>query len=617
MSEGSESTGDTHRATALDLPETKAALAAYQARARQSAGGGALSVIAGAVLFATLGDDGLGGDVATGCVMVGVLAIVLGLFSLAAARRMRHALDAGPWIAYPALIVPRGTFAAKIVLGDPATGSAFPLVIRTIQQRYDLAQPDASGVMWWCGDPLRGGVLSQPGGGSLVWTAPVRGARARRLTVGWATEGGLLGRPVPVQPQAGSLPPGVSLRKAAPPTASRRRRTGVWRWVVLLSAAVLGTGIWFEQAARNDPAVDVTIRSVRPDHSCTVTWQDPFDGVTRTGPFRCADDADPDAYRWDSAFVVSYGPWKGEIYPVVERGDYISDAEDSVVMMELGGMLALLVGLVGGTVSFVRRRRLRRLGPVPLGPVPLAAPAGHTPAPAPEVTYALLASRVWTGKRPRRPRRPEPDFRQGVPWWRVPTLRRASGLSAFLIGLVAAPFMVAAAWFEEGFQIRLGCAFVLIGTVVNGIRFVRSGRPAVRLFARAAAAPVPVPKRYVLLGHQGSSAPFLAVFPAHGGPDDRPEGLLRLLPYNLPDAPTGSLELRGWLDLAVDGSPVVMTRADGRALWPMDLYLEAGTPGFNALLERLAPPSAPSAPSAPPDSPTPPDSPVPPVTPLR
>lgn len=193
--------GATHGATALDLPETRSALDRYRARARGWTVGGLIVVAAGA-LFAALGGGGWGGQIAGGCVAPGVGAFAVGSGALVTARRMRRVLAAGPWTAHPAVLLPRGMNGVTVVLGDAATREAFPLVVRAVQQRFRLARPDAGGVMWWCGDPLRGGVLAQPGGGAPIWTAPVRGRNTRRLLVRRAADQGLLGlgRDAPVTP---------------------------------------------------------------------------------------------------------------------------------------------------------------------------------------------------------------------------------------------------------------------------------------------------------------------------------------------------------------------------------------------------------------------------------
>lgn len=138
----------------------------------------------------------------------------------------------------------------------------------------------------------------------------------------------------------------------------------------------------------------------------------------------------------------------------------------------------------------------------------------------------------------------------------------------------------------------------LAALAYSGHRLLTRGIPAVRLMARAAHSPVPVPRRYVLLHDPQDGVPVLVVFPTCGGPHDVPEGLLALMPpgtakhpwLGLPSEPTGTVELRGWRDFSADGLPVVVPRFEGRALWPAGPYRPAGGEEGAALLARLAPP---------------------------
>ncbi|MFD3992044.1 hypothetical protein [Streptomyces sp. NPDC058583] len=216
---------------------------------------------------------------------------------------------------------------------------------------------------------------------------------------------------------------------------------------------------------------------------------------------------------------------------------------------------------------------------------------------APTLPYASLAEaarrQAVTARRtfPWQRRRPEADVRT-VPWWRVRGLREISGLGSIGVSLLGAAAMFALAWrFPEDAPLAwvIG-VFVGAGCAVNVFRLFTSGRPAARLLARAAAAPVAVPKRYVALSDPYGGGPVLVVFPAHGGPGDLPEGALPLLRSSAPGEPVGEVELYGWLDLDVHGRPCVTARTGGRVLWPADAYLEAGTAEFAEVAERIAPP---------------------------
>ncbi|MFI8963475.1 hypothetical protein ACIGO8_15335 [Streptomyces sp. NPDC053493] len=186
----------------LDLPAVARALRTYRWRAGAWAGGGLAAIVAGGLLTGLAEEPRTAVpplDLGPALLGVGLVTCVLGLGSLVIARRMRRALSARPWSAHPALLVPRGLNAARVVLADPATGEAWPLAVVATQQRIHLARPGAGGVLWWCGDPRRGGVLAPPGGGALIWTRPVRGAQERRLLARRAAQAGLLG---PAAPEA-------------------------------------------------------------------------------------------------------------------------------------------------------------------------------------------------------------------------------------------------------------------------------------------------------------------------------------------------------------------------------------------------------------------------------
>ncbi|MEU3609420.1 hypothetical protein AB0E83_28825, partial [Streptomyces sp. NPDC035033] len=222
-----------------------------------------------------------------------------------------------------------------------------------------------------------------------------------------------------------------------------------------------------------------------------------------------------------------------------------------------------------------------------------------------------------------RPRRPEADVRT-APWWRVRSLRRAAGLSRLGYGLAALavyggltameviwPEPEADGVFSTGVPLLLTAAAAW--TLWASFQVWSRGVPVVRLLVRAALAPVPVERRYALVPAPVGEGPTLVVFPAHGGPDDRPEGALPLVPPGRPVEPAGTVELRGWLDRdgGGEGDPVVVAWCGGRPLWPAGPYREAGTADGDALLAELAglletaPAPVPSPPSVPSPSPSP------------
>lgn len=404
-------------------------------------------------------------DLIGALVALGVLVAGAGAGSWALARRMRRVLGSGAWSAHAAVAVRSMRSTEAVVLRSPAGDALWPLEVVAMRQRYEPLRPGPDGVMWWCGDPSRGGVLAPPGGGALIWTRPVKHRRARRRIVEQAAGTGLLGRATPVQPQARVL--AVQVPGPGPTTVPGPR-----------------------------------VSLVRPPESDT-----------------------------------------------------------------------------SGAPTYAR----------------LAAHAGR---------QAVARNRTPVRDRNRRP---EADVRE-VAWWRVRSLRRAAGFSRVLVSLAVCAAAAGAAVIRpegSGLMKLFLVAIVGVGALAySGHHLLTRGIPAVRLMARAAHSPVPVPRRYVLLHDPQDGVPVLVVFPSHGGPHDLPEGLLPLLapgtgkhPWlGLPAEPTGAVELRGWHDFSAGGLPFVVPRFERRALWPAGPYQPAGGAEGAALLARLAPPmDAPAA----------------------
>ncbi|WP_432059374.1 hypothetical protein [Streptomyces sp. S1] len=578
---------------ALDEVETAEALDRYRERAGQTLAGGVVALVGGMVV-GLLPGLAWTGDVVAWAVGLGVAFACVGAGALVTARRMRAVLTAGEWSAHAAVPVARRLHSPAVVLASPATGELWPLTVVAVRWRQETARPGPDGALWWCGDPRTGGVLMRPHSGELFWAKPVRGGSARRRLVRRAEERGL---PALVAPP-GPRPSGKGT--ASPPKARRRGR---WRWLVLASVLVLAPAVPWTLASDADPQVDLAVLSEEPDGDCVVRWKDPWDGRERTGPFRCDPDRDPLLAKWETAFVVSYGPWKGELYGWVDDEPHGSPARDVTDGLATAGVLGLLVGLVGGGVSLWRRRRGPN-APIPIPvpvPVPAPVPAAATPSGnPPSPTYARLAA--LAGRQPAPgPRRPEADVRS-APWWRVRSLRRASGLSEVLSAAACCAFaggvlLLPLEGFQRVYLFGLGAVSLFLLALWT-FRVLTGGAGAARLLARAATAPVPVVRRYVLLYDPQDDSPVLVLFPAHGGPDDLPEAVLSLLPpgprkkprLGLPTAPTGTADLRGWLDRSDDGQPVVVPWIEDRPLWPAGPYREAGMAEAASLLNRLAPP---------------------------
>ncbi|MGW4051272.1 hypothetical protein ACWENA_10615 [Streptomyces sp. NPDC004779] len=605
---------------ARELRGTAEALEAYRrGSGRVLAGGGVLTAL-GIALGAFWPGPEWRGQLIAWLVGTGVAAIGTGIGARAYTRRFRRVLGSGVWTAHRAVTVPPGVWSAEAVVlaGGPDGEELWPLRVVALRHRWAPHRPGRGAVMWWCGDPGTGGVLAPPGGGALFRAKPVRGATARRRIVARASAKGLAGPPVP--PPMPPLPEGgPSAEPDGPGRRKERRRllTGRWRWLVVVAAAVFAVNWNWVGAQDADPQIDLTVVSEEPDGSCVVRWRDPWSGADRSGPYRC----DPGRGQglvgvWETGFVVSYGPWKGELYGYDAAGElHGSQALDTVDSLALAASGGFLVGLVGGWATFWtrwhRRRRAAREAreaqgaglrapasapaspPVSLLKAPAAAPADHA-------RFAAYAERQAVPQT--RPPHPEADVRE-VPWWRVRSLRRWSGAQDVLMAGGAVLGLGVLALVAPADHTRVpGLVFLVItaGLFVRSVfRLLTSGLPSVRLLVRAATAPVPVVRRYALLYDPYGGAPVLVLFPDHGGDDDRPEAVLPLVspgpakrPWEgLPAEPTGTVELRGWLDRAHDGAPLVVAWHEGRALWPAEPYRETGSAGFAALVDRLAPPA--------------------------
>ncbi|MCX5111045.1 hypothetical protein OOK13_21350 [Streptomyces sp. NBC_00378] len=570
------------------------------------------------------------------------------------ARRMLRVLGTRPWTAHSSVALQRGTSGAAVVLGGPAAGELLPLTPHAAQWRFPLLN-GPTGVLWWCGDARTGGVLAPPGGTELIWARPVRGRRARTLAAG-PQAAGLHGRLAPRQPQGAPDGTAGPARATAAPavaasavaasavaasavtarsTAARRRRPwwrGTFRWVVVVGCLLMALATSWSVASENDPLVDLTVTGDSADGRCLVRWTDPFDGRTRTGPFHCEGPRGP-VEGWETGFVVSYGPFKGDLYDSELRGTSAVTATDTA---GLGGLALAAVGGVGGVTRLVvsaRRRREKRDAAL-YGPAAPTAPAvadsgDGTDGEAADgtgngagdgaatrssggsrVDYAALAATAERQAGLRGPDTAKPratgDVRAGqaVTWWRVPMLRQAAGITR-TSGLLGYTVVIAAlCWFLGADTVPGGPRAAAVLTGIAGCwsawRMFRSAIPLARRMARAATSLESRTRRYVLLFdvNDANAGPLLMLFPAGvageepdpgvvaDGGDALPEGLLRILPPG-PDkcpwaglpAATGTVELRGRLD----EEPVVVAWIEGRAYWPQDPYQAIDRSGPEAL----------------------------------
>lgn len=578
---------------ALNYGATRDALAGYRRRAWRVLCIGLATVALGLAVGLTVA-----AAVAAWAVGCGLAIAVIGAGSVRIAVRMRSALSSGPWIACPAVALPPGTGAPRLVLRAPGSGELWGLTVVAVRQRYHLVMPGASGVLWWFGDPRRRGVVAQPGGEILVWARRTRRRGQRERDIRRAVSCGLSQRAAPWQPQL----PEAGLTATSTAGAPRPRRRPLFLWTALLGAVATGLGIAGSMASERDPQVDLAVVHEDAKGNCTVAWNDPWSGKRRHGPFLCDPDRDPILRDWETGFVVSYGPWKGDLYNADLEG---TPAYDVNGLLGLIGVLVLAGSGVGGGMRVARRvaeRRAARGASGASSPQTTAdsggclAKDGTADAEKPaDLTYA-----AWTelARRTAVPpsesiRRREADVR-AVPWWRVRTLWKMSRLGGVLLGASGA--LATFLWwrFTGEADVRVFTVMVAGGVmaVISGWRAKSRGLAAVRRLVRAAQAPVPVLRPYVLVHDPHGGVPVLVLFPAHAEPDTLPDAVLAVRPpgpdkrpwLGLPD-PVGTADLRGWLD----DEPTVVPWIEERALWPIHglRELRADVAGDRSYLCRL------------------------------
>lgn len=166
---------------------------------------------------------------------------------------------------------------------------------------------------------------------------------------------------------------------------------------------------------------------------------------------------------------------------------------------------------------------------------------GESPAPrSGALTYAMVmaeARRQAALPRPTARSRREADVRK-VRWWRVGTLRSISGLSTLITALVFTCLLLAICLLVSPWILPDAWAplVVSVGLALYGTYRLRGvpGETA-RTLARAACAPGPVPKRYaVVYDPPWGGVALLVLFPAAGGDDVQPDGVLELMPFPQP-----------------------------------------------------------------------------------
>ncbi|MET7505755.1 hypothetical protein [Streptomyces albidoflavus] len=329
--------GPGHR-SAFDQGETAASWRAYRRRAWVWLGVGCGLAGGGLALVALGSVAPFLEDLAMYPLVLGVTAVVVALGALAIASAMRRTLRSGTWTACLASAPPPGLWSPRLVLRTPGGMREWVVVAVCVQQRFPLAVPPPSGVMWWCGDPDRGGVVAHPDAPALLWVRAVRLPGLARRDLRRAAAAGRPGRGVSAQPK-GSPPAPLGV-------VTRVRGRAVFRWGAAVCALVFAFGAFALGEVGEGKRVDLTVIGEDTDGGCTVRWEDPWTGGKHVGPFRCDQDRDPLLGLWDSGFVVSSGPHRGELYSADEGAPGRARADALMVAGVVGGAACLLLGCV-------------------------------------------------------------------------------------------------------------------------------------------------------------------------------------------------------------------------------------------------------------------------------
>ncbi len=298
---------------ALDTAGTAEALDRYRERAGRTLAG-SVAALVGGVVVGILPGPAWTGDVVAWAVCLGVVFACVGAGALVTARRMRAVLAAGEWSAHAAVPVARRLHPRRSsspprrpahcgrspswpcggARTRPAGSGRRAVVVRRPAHGRG-AHPPHGGELFWA-KPVRGGAR---GAGS--WGGRRSGAARRRGPSRSATGRGSESATGPEQ-ATGPQPAAEGPLPAEAPSPGP----------LALAGPGLGPGarpaVPWGLASVDDPQIDLTVLSEEPGGECVVRWKDPWDGRERTGPFRCDPDRDPLLARWETAFVVSYGP---------------------------------------------------------------------------------------------------------------------------------------------------------------------------------------------------------------------------------------------------------------------------------------------------------------------
>ncbi|MFD0075589.1 hypothetical protein ACFVIY_24460 [Streptomyces sp. NPDC127166] len=145
------------------------------------------------------------------------------------------------------------------------------------------------------------------------------------------------------------------------------RHIPFFRWVLTIGFAVFAcsVGVYAIAPDAGLPAtrqIDLAVVHEKADGTCRVRWSDPYGKRTREGPYHCDPDrgaslkapyyGDSRGYGWESGFMVTEGPDRGELYDLDAAPAEDLGTADTLLVL---GVLLILAGLVGGNLRALPR----------------------------------------------------------------------------------------------------------------------------------------------------------------------------------------------------------------------------------------------------------------------
>ncbi|MBC9718865.1 hypothetical protein H9Y04_40690 [Streptomyces sp. TRM66268-LWL] len=466
-----------------------------------------------------------------------------------------------------------------MVLRNPVSDAVLVRSVVAVRQRWHLAEPDARGVLWWCGDQTGGGVLVRPDGDGLLWARAVGSARLRRESRA-AWESGRLSRDGVVQPAAAAPQPSVADCGQPLDTSSSR---GPFRWrmftaLALAGLALFGVCLAAEISTDSDPYVPLIVESgPSSDGRCVASWREQDTDVEHFVDLPCTErliDA-PDEYgfRYMDGWTIAHGPFKGDLYNADLEG---TDAFAAYT----GGLVAggvLLLGSAGALVlSWVSAARHRNAisGLAPRVSPEIQPRVSLVKAHSEEQRYGWAELSAAAAEQARSHLNTPGDGAPvasdaGAPWWRIKPLLEIAGIRHLSVSTLAFVGVgVVFLFIGNGSWIIVG---ITCGTFLVAVaQTVRAARTARRLAQDAAVEPQQT-GRYVLLREYATRAPWAVYFSI--GDDDTPFAAQPLLANQVLPGPSGEVRLHG----TAEHLDIRVPWMEGRPVWPAGDYILLGT----------------------------------------